>query len=56
MNGFVEITDNDWCAYVILFKQDWPNAQGLRRKAIIHDVFNNTLKTTFNKPMYKGIL
>jgi len=31
MKGFVGVTDNDWCAYVTLLKQDWPQAQGIRK-------------------------
>jgi hypothetical protein len=34
MKGFIGVTDNEWCAYVILLKQDWPKAQGSRRKAV----------------------
>jgi len=33
MKGFVDVTDNEWFACVTLMKQDWPNAQGSRRKA-----------------------
>jgi len=33
MKGFVGITDNDWCKYVTMLKQDWPKAQGVSHKA-----------------------
>ena len=34
MNAFVSVTDNEWCAYVTLLRQDWSKAQSLSLKAI----------------------
>ena len=34
MKGFVDVTDNEWFAYLTLLKQDWPKAQGLRLTAL----------------------
>jgi len=37
MKGFVVVTGNDRFAYIILLKQDWLKARGLRLKAIESD-------------------